>query len=457
MLRWLRKRRRPERDGPRRAPLREFVYLDEVSVYSLIASSVGPVPEEFTATESSARRRELGSSVGLSAGIAKTTVSSRGEATHSKGSQVVSRSNVQATFKHLVEREQDDFVMRATAAVDNTPQVSTIAALEAMVDGGEQRPWVLDTASLKRGELVEAEVELEAEASFRASATISSLMEVVQKTPELLGELEGPEVRQAIAASRVLDLLHGGLVPLRGRLVHYRAVGVGDSEWLVHEAVVDQLPTGDALVVRPVYLVGVAEADLFWKDIRRVAFSHSRYLVMARVGRDKLQDSWAPLKLVEVLRDFLPQVAGELDAGSRGFLKAIAEQDALEDGQPAQAVRMRVALVEYAGALAAHHEHSCGWEDLAATGLPTDDQCNAYDSVEARRGAFNAMTEFIADRHEIERDSILEMQLRSAALADAGLGLDAHAFPVVGVGAQSPMAAAVDERYLDAEFVAIYW
>lgn len=456
MLRWLRKRRRTERNGVGRAPLREFVYLDEVSVYSLIASRVGPVPDEFTATESSARRRELGSSVGLSAGIAKTTVSSRGEATQSKGTQVVSRSNVQAAFKDLVEREQDNFVMRATAAVDNTPQVSTVAALEAMVDGGEQRPWILSTASLKRGELVEAEVELEAEASFRASATISSLMEVVQKTPELLGGIEGTEVRQAIAASRVLDLLHGGLVPLRGRLVHYRAVVVGRSEWLVHEALVNQLPTDHTLVVRPVNLVGVAEADLFWKDIRRVAFSHSRYLVMARVGRDRLQDNWAPMKLVEVLKDFLPEVAGELDAGSRGFLKAITAQDALEDGPQGQAVRMRSALVEYAGALAAQHDHSCDEEDLAAVGLPTDDQCHAYDSVEARRGAFNAITKYVEDRYEIARDSVVEEQLRGGALADAGLGLEVQAFPLA-VDAQSPIASAAAERYLDAEFVAIYW
>jgi len=369
---------------------------------------------------------------------------------------VVSRSNVQAAFKDLVEREQDNFVMRATAAVDNTPQVSTVAALEAMVDGGEQRPWILSTASLKRGELVEAEVELEAEASFRASATISSLMEVVQKTPELLGGIEGTEVRQAIAASRVLDLLHGGLVPLRGRLVHYRAVVVGRSEWLVHEALVNQLPTDHTLVVRPVNLVGVAEADLFWKDIRRVAFSHSRYLVMARVGRDRLQDNWAPMKLVEVLKDFLPEVAGELDAGSRGFLKAITAQDALEDGPQGQAVRMRSALVEYAGALAAQHDHSCDEEDLAAVGLPTDDQCHAYDSVEARRGAFNAITKYVEDRYEIARDSVVEEQLRGGALADAGLGLEVQAFPLA-VDAQSPIASAAAERYLDAEFVAIYW
>jgi hypothetical protein len=31
--------------------LREFVYLDEVSVYSLIASRLGPIAAEFTDTQ----------------------------------------------------------------------------------------------------------------------------------------------------------------------------------------------------------------------------------------------------------------------------------------------------------------------------------------------------------------------------------------------------------------------
>jgi hypothetical protein len=202
MLRWLRKRGRTERDRVARTPLREFVYLDEVSVYSLIASRVGPVPEEFTATESAGVRGEFGSSVGLSAGIAKTTASSRADMTRSRGSQIVSRSNVQATFKDLVEHEQEKFVMRATAAASRFPQVNTTLALQAMVDEGAEHPWILDPASLTRGELVEAEVELEAEAGFRASATISSLMEIVQKTPELLGEL-GPLPRGGRRGQRV--------------------------------------------------------------------------------------------------------------------------------------------------------------------------------------------------------------------------------------------------------------
>jgi hypothetical protein len=118
---------------------------------------------------------------------------------------------------------------------------------------------------------------------------------------------------------------------------------------------------------------------------------------------------------------------------------------------------MRTALVEYAGALAVHHQHACIKEDLAAAGLPTDDQCYAHDSVEARRAAFKVITEFAADHYGLPRDPDVEAQLRSAALVEAGLGLDPQAPPVAGAGAHLPVAPATDARYLDAEFVAIYW
>lgn len=55
---WVARRRR--RRAARQlegAPLREFVYLDEVSVYSLVASRMGSVATEHTATESRQTRR----------------------------------------------------------------------------------------------------------------------------------------------------------------------------------------------------------------------------------------------------------------------------------------------------------------------------------------------------------------------------------------------------------------
>jgi len=71
---------------------------------------------------------------------------------------------------------------------------------------------------------------------------------------------------------------------------------------------------GDAVVdVRRLQVVAVAEADLFWRDIRRVLFSGARYTVLARVSRDNIQTEWTPVKLVELLKDVVPDLAANFD------------------------------------------------------------------------------------------------------------------------------------------------
>lgn len=435
--------------------MREFVYLDDVSVYSLIASRLGPVAAEFTATESNSLRSEIGSSGAVSAGVAKAEVSSRVEGTQTSGSQVVRHSIVQATFKELFELEEDRLVLRATAPSGDVPVVKTAASLKTAANAGGITPWIVDAAALRRGELLEVQVELEAEAIYRMSATLSALIEIVEESPELVGLADREGVLQGMTASRVLERLLAGLVPLRGRAIDYRRMTVAGKDWLVHEEVLAQLPETNELSLQPVHVVGVAEEDLFWKDIRRVAFSHSRFVVMCRVNRDGLQATWTPVKLVQVLEEFLPDLARQLDQASRGLLTAMAESDALDADSELRERHMRAALVEYAGALAAHHGHSVGEADLSEAELPTREQCSDSESLEARRAAFRAVSEHLQKRYGIARDPLVEAQFRAAALLDNGLG--AGALGQSSRSGAAPPPAEPSECYLDAEFVAIYW
>lgn len=81
-------RRRRAARKERSTPLREFVYLDEVSVFSLLASRVGAIAAEFTATESTSLRNEVGTSADLSAGLVKSGISSRAEVGRTSGSRL---------------------------------------------------------------------------------------------------------------------------------------------------------------------------------------------------------------------------------------------------------------------------------------------------------------------------------------------------------------------------------
>ena len=65
---WIRSRnRRRPRPNPTE-PLREFVYLDEVSVYSLLASRKSGVATQFTDSQTASLNSELGGSLKIGFG-----------------------------------------------------------------------------------------------------------------------------------------------------------------------------------------------------------------------------------------------------------------------------------------------------------------------------------------------------------------------------------------------------
>lgn len=89
---WLRRRRQRRRwkkaDRNRTGALREFVYLDEVSVYSLMASQVGLIVTELTETQATSLQSEVSSGVGMSAPL-KAEIGSKVQAGETRSSQVL--------------------------------------------------------------------------------------------------------------------------------------------------------------------------------------------------------------------------------------------------------------------------------------------------------------------------------------------------------------------------------
>jgi hypothetical protein len=460
MRTWLRRRlRRLRRNRAARrerdAPLREFAYLDEVSVYSLIASRLGAVATEFTATESASLRGEAGSSLAVSAGILHGEAGSRSESSHSTASQVVRKSVVQSTFKELVEIEKDAMRLRTPEPDARPPRVDRPEDLLALSESGGAGGWVVDTDALTRGKLVELEVELQAEDIFRVSAILSAALEIFGETPELAAIAERQGLMQAIAANKVLDQLLVGLVPVRGRAVHYAHVKLRDRELVVHRRLLECLSASSDLSIRPLDLVGVAEQQLFWRDIRRVLFSQARYVVLGRVGRDGVSDEWTPVKLVDVLRDVAPELAGQIDSAGGTLLTAMRSGAAPAVQPPPQGELMRGALVRYASALAEHQGKSATEQQLAGWGLPTQAQCEAAGTLETRRAAFEQLTTELEATLELTPDRLLAAELRSCALSESGLEFDdaVDAPPVEQPAPQQSDGAA----FLDVEIVAIYW
>lgn len=123
--RWRRRRAaRKQSDTPRR----EFAYLEEISVFSLLASRIGPIAAEFTATESTSLAAEVRGNVGINAGADRAGGSMRHQATSTTGSQVVRKSIVQPHFKELYDDIEGPLVL-APAATDAAPPNARAEAL----------------------------------------------------------------------------------------------------------------------------------------------------------------------------------------------------------------------------------------------------------------------------------------------------------------------------------------
>lgn len=449
---WRRTRRRKRAAQRERTTLREFVYLDEVSVYSLIASRLGAIATEFTDTETATLASEVRGSVGVGAGGIKASLGSKLQSTEVRGSQVLRKSIVQTTFKELYDLETP--LLKSPANLP-TPQASwnpngKKLAMRLRELGA---PWVVDVQQLERGHLVELEVELEAETIYKNSVIVSTVMDLMQESPELQAFLSLGQRRQWESTVRILERLLAGLVPVRARAVDYRVVQAEEGAFLVHRAVVDQLTEHADFESAPLTIVGVAEETLFWKDIRRVLFSNARYRILSRIARSGIQESWTPVKLAHVLADVSPELGDCLEMLNRSFNELSAQDDS--EGA-ADSTGMTAALQSYATEVAkelgVQLPADFAVESLYASGLP-----QLSESVSELREAFAPVTRYFESKAGEKIDPNVRAQLRKSALSKAGLNYDDTALtnptPQVLEFAGTPSA----HRYLDVEFIAIYW
>ena len=92
-------------------------------------------------------------------------------------------------------------------------------------------------------------------------------------TAELYAQMRGG----LKAVSNVLQQMLIGLIPVKCRAVDYRVVRTNGKSLIVHRRILDQIPSQQLPKYEELYVTGVTEETLFWKDVRRVLFSGSQY------------------------------------------------------------------------------------------------------------------------------------------------------------------------------------
>ena len=349
--------------------------------------------------------------------------------------------------------EKDRLVIKPTATSDRFKKWREGQDLTAAFRSAADTTWIIDANSLQRGRLFEVEVELATEPLYHCSAMASVISGMIEDNPQLLGLRGHSGIAQMDTVNQLLERLIADLVPVRGRVLDYRSLTVDGCEWLLHQQVLNSLPPDTVESTKDVYVVGVAEQPLFWKDIRRVLFSDSRYLMLCRLAQCGVRESWTPVKLSHVLEAVAPTFGQALEEGGRN---ALATMTNASRSDSTQENRSQDALSAYAEDIASQHDQVLDDAIRAELSVVIDKHSSEVDGVVRSRRAFAAVTEVLNQRLGIQVSPEQAVRCRTSALIGAGLWLDGQQLPRSDHAAQVTERNA-DKRYLDSEIVGIYW
>lgn len=395
----------------------------------------------------------LNSSIGASAGVLKSSIGSSLESSWTQDTKVVSKATIQATFKRLYEGVSDQLALRAVYPADPGPTIDFAKRmLYPAADVVGSAPWIVDPTCLERGALAEIQVELQADTAFRLSAMVGTFADLAAESKELSQQVDQQGLEKVIEINRLLEKLMVGLVPLRCRVVDYVAFTTGGRNVLVHQKVIEALPDRDRPQTRDVFLVGVTEQSLFWKDIRRILFSNSRFRVLCRLNNDGLSASWTPVKLAHVFGEIAPDLQREMELFSTGALQAAVDHAAPQQQATEPAFRAVVRFGELLSEALNIELNAGDREDILHR---ANEFTYAMSTVSERRRAFDSIVQLISPRSSVELSKNQLSELRVQACQESGLLPGAST--VLPESAPTLPRSRSGDLFIDSEIIAIYW
>jgi len=420
-----------------KSPFKEFIYLDDISVVSLLVSRVGELTDEIQ--EGWAREDSLGSEVGTNVGVKDVSSVDTRSSFQTKSSQSVQatrKANIQSQFRRLHQEVRDAGLL---FPVETSADINSVD--ELLADPNLARSF----DSVTRGLLIELDVQLSADPLFDKSSIITEVAEISEDHPEVFGgNPAGFVPAQMRSFARLLDRFMAGLVPIRCRVLNVSLYEDDGLRFLVSKVVADRLN----LVTKEIELVAVLEKDRFWKDMRRVLFSNAAVTVLGRVSVDGLHQTWTPVKLLDLFKKTVPNGDDMVTAlQSISFDQTSLDEEARRSTF-AYALRVYVDLwvAEVGGSLTAAQQ-----SDIDRT---VHANCAQGRSAEQRRHAFRAIAELLAEA-AVAVEPSRDVDIRQAALRQAGI--DAFGDVRDSHTSRNPSSPTVDSQLLEVEVAAMYW
>lgn len=432
----------------RREPLREFVYLDEVSLSSLLASQKGEITENTTVQSSDEFITEVSSGTSLGgSGLPSVELNSRFQTTNSNALQTVRKATAQSRFRELYKLEH----LRKIQPVDILDQAKTIDEIFSPKFTGA----VYKESELERGDLVEFKVELSASWIFQISTMIAEFSDMFDENPSMFMEnIRFSDLYQAKNANKIINKLLAGLIPVDGVVSDYLVVSNGGDRYLVQKDVIKDLEVESSSI----RIVGVTEHLAYWKDIRRILFANNEFKMLCRISKSGIQNTWNPIKVADIFKEFAPDMAIQIESASRNAMLQSTKHQVSERLIPTHA-QMAVALARYADALLCRAGITLTIEqrsslDREVAEMPFDDI-----SAEGQRFAFTRIRMLIEQFTSLVINPDDDLNIREYIRRDLGIPLFPSTVKEETNEGEEIIedAHGVENNFLDVEVIAIYW
>jgi len=430
-----------------RSPLREFVYLDVMSLESLLVSQNMTIPESVSQAVTRADEAELTSRVSADALVGKGEVAARYQASTGNSQESSRKAVIQSLFKEFRELPLEFKLSGLEVAPDPLTDPQSIEFLDNPLVG-------MPTSNLVRGDLIEVEVELSVDPVFRLALMMTEWSAMADEYPQMFDSANGglEFLAEAEPVVKLLERFLAGLIPIRATAVNYVVVDLNGEEYILDARAVQNLD----LPKRPLQVVGVTEQQSYWRDIRRVLFSRdASFRILGRVARDGIQSKWTPVKLADLFSEVAPDLVDQvnaIEAPSSSNVPAVAAQGG-------QQVALGKALGNYRNALlATDSDDGVGSETDPAFAEIIAQHQTASINASTQRKAFDAVRELVCGSlaespFTAEEDLVARQQARKIA----GLQLFPAASVSLATTATRPSVKSRNDRLIDIEIVAIYW
>lgn len=282
--------------------LKEFVYLDQTALISLLSSTTGGITQQQTTSQ----KQRISSSITGSLGPIGASLGSEEE----QSTETVQKYVIQSNFKELYEIRKKDLAVSDHA--DLQLNVDAIASNDADT-GFLQQEYSSKIETISRGRLIEVDATLESSDIYEYFQVFNAFEDIVESfstEEEFQQQLreQGISTDEIAIILELMEILMAGLVPIECKVSNYGVCG-DDNNIIVNKKWASERD----IEHEDIYLAGFIDEDNLWQEPSRVLFSESEFTVYGRLNSPTPNKDWSPLKLVDILSSVFPDAAQEVE------------------------------------------------------------------------------------------------------------------------------------------------